>query len=67
MNQLVLHYGVTMVLATATQPALPGIKKATEIVPNPVDLYARLKRTRYVFPADANEPTTWETLAIQLA
>ncbi|MDA1276964.1 MAG: CRISPR-associated endonuclease Cas3'' [Verrucomicrobia bacterium] len=67
MNQLVRHYGVTMVLATATQPALPGLGKVTEIVPKPSDLYARLKRTRYVLPGPSREPTTWEALAVRLA
>jgi CRISPR-associated endonuclease/helicase Cas3 len=65
MNQLVRHYGVTIVLATATQPALPGLDAAREIVPDPPDLYARLKRTRYVLPT-SREPTTWEVLASRL-
>ncbi len=65
MNQLVRYYGVTMVLATATQPALPGLEKPTEIVQNPAALYARLKRTRYVLPS-TREPATWDALAAQL-
>jgi CRISPR-associated endonuclease/helicase Cas3 len=65
MNQLVRHYGVTLVLATATQPALPGLDAVREIVPDPPGLYARLKRTRYVLPT-SREPTTWEALAARL-
>jgi CRISPR-associated endonuclease/helicase Cas3 len=67
MNQLARDYNVTIVLATATQPALPGLeRKPTEIVADPPALYARLKRTRYSFPASANEPTPWEALAERL-
>lgn len=66
-TQLVRHYGVTVVLATATQPALPGIQNVTEIVPNPAALYARLKRTQYSFPVPGSEPTMWGTLAARLA
>jgi len=67
MNQLVRDYGVTMVLATATQPALPGLApKPTEIVPNPPELYARLRRVQYRLPARESAPTTWEALAERL-
>lgn len=66
MNQLVRHYGITMVLATATQPALPGLAKPREIVTNPPALYLRLKRTRYLFPDSTSDPTTWEVLAALL-
>ncbi|MFA6112052.1 MAG: CRISPR-associated endonuclease Cas3'', partial [Candidatus Latescibacterota bacterium] len=66
MNQLVRHYGVTMALATATQPALPGLEKPREIVADPPALYLRLRRTKYFFPAPTSEPTTWEALAARL-
>ena len=67
MNQLVRHYGVTMVLATATQPALPWLApKPTEIVPDPPAFYARLKRVQYRLPARDSAPTTWEALAESL-
>jgi CRISPR-associated endonuclease/helicase Cas3 len=57
-------YGVTLVMATATQPAL-GLE-ATEIVPVEMYLYERLKRTDFTFPADLNRSTDWPTLARQL-
>ncbi len=65
MNQLVGNYSVTMVLSTATQPALPKIDKATEIIPEDLRLYDRLKRTEYSFP-DLQKPTDWTSLAQEL-
>jgi CRISPR-associated endonuclease/helicase Cas3 len=64
MKDLVASYGVTLVLATATQPALP--LSATEIIPPDMRLYERLKRTEFTFPSDLNQPTDWPTLAVQL-
>ena len=50
MNQLVKNYGVTLVLATATQPALPKLDPVTEIIPKELNLYERLKRTEFLLP-----------------
>ncbi|EGV28561.1 CRISPR-associated HD domain protein [Thiorhodococcus drewsii AZ1] len=52
LRELVGHYGCTLVLCTATQPALVfrpgefeiGLPQLTEIVPDPLALYANLKR-----------------------
>ena len=63
MNHLTRHYGVTLLLSTATQPALPKIDPPQEIISDPQGLYARLKRTDIHFPATLNETTDWETLA----
>lgn len=63
-SELYHNYGVTLVLATATQPAL-GLE-ATEIIPPELNLYNRLKRTEFTFPANLNQPTDWATLAGQL-
>ena len=63
MNQLVRHYGVTMVLATATQPALSGLDLPREIISNPAELYKRLKRTEIVLPPNISNFTQWEDLA----
>jgi CRISPR-associated endonuclease/helicase Cas3 len=65
-NDLTRNYGVTLVLATATQPALPKLDPLTEIIPNELNLYGRLKRTRFNFPTSLNEPTVWVSLAQRL-
>lgn len=64
MKDLVASYGVTLVLATATQPALP--LTATEIIPTKMNLYERLKRIEFTFPANLNQSTDWPTLSQQL-
>lgn len=72
-NQLTAYYGVTMVLATATQPALPGMQKPHEMIPESARLYERLQRTEYHFPPSLTAPSQsqgdqvdWPTLAAQL-
>ena len=67
MNQLVRNYGVTMVLSTATQPALPKLDKPMEIIPPSAKLYERLKRVDYRLPDLRNaKPVAWEDLAVEL-
>ena len=66
MNQLVRHYDVTMVLATATQPALSTLDLPREIIPNPAALYERLKRTEIILPSNINNFTQWEDAAGRL-
>ena len=78
LNLLTRHYGVTVVLSTATQPALAsrdyfdpskqvrGLDPVREIIPDPDDLYRRLKRVTVRLPADWHTPTTWEDLAARL-
>lgn len=52
LRELCVNYGVSVVLCTATQPALnkeelpDGLDGVREIAPNPEGLYARLRRTR---------------------
>ena len=66
MNQLTRNYNATMVLATATQPALESLDHAREIISDPGLLYQQLKRTRINMPLDINQPCTWEELAAEL-
>lgn len=64
-HNLVTCFGVTLVLATATQPALPGLEP-DEIIPPGLRLYERLKRTRIDLPADLSERSSWSELAERL-
>lgn len=76
LNGLVKYFGVTVVLMSATQPALigkigtppdiiEGLENVTEIVDNPDSLAKDFKRVNYIFPADLNKQT-WEEIAAQL-
>lgn len=68
MNELVRNYGVTMLLSTATQPPLPNLITAHEIVPDPTSLHRLLRRTSITMPASLSDtPTTWPVLAAELS
>ncbi len=68
LNQLVAHYNVTVVLCTATQPALDnspylrGLENVREIVPEPARLFSALKRVSYEWPR-AGEKWSWQRVA----
>jgi CRISPR-associated endonuclease/helicase Cas3 len=78
LNLLTAHYGVTVVLSTATQPALAsreyfdtsqnlrGLDNVREIITEPDELYRRLERVEIRLPADWHTPTDWDTLAHEL-
>jgi len=78
LNLLVAHYGVTVVLCTATQPALAsttyfdagknlrGLESVREIIDDPDALFDALKRVQLELPADWTSPTPWADLAAQL-
>lgn len=78
LNLLTRHYGVTVVLCTATQPALAsrtyfdatknrrGLDAVREIVADPPELYRRLKRVDVQLP-DWDTRSSWEEIAAQLA
>ena len=79
LNLLVKHYGVTVVLCTATQPALNttdyfdannnlrGLENVREIIDNPDALFDALKRVEVVLPKDWITPTPWADTGAQLA
>jgi len=70
LRQLVTHYGVTVVLCTATQPdfapreGLEGLDNIREIIPLAVQErhFAALRRVEYQLPA-TNESWSWEQVA----
>lgn len=78
LNLLARHYGVTVVLSTATQPALAtrayfdprqnlrGLDHVREIVADPDALYRELKRVEVRLPQDWNTPTNWPELVARL-
>jgi CRISPR-associated endonuclease/helicase Cas3 len=67
------HYGVTVVLSTATQPAFKprqgfgwsfeGLPNVREIIAEPDVLYRDLKRVDVHLPANPEAPEDWVTLA----
>ena len=65
-DQLVTSYKATLLLSTATQPLLPTLNKAQEIITNPEGLYDRLRRTAYILPEDINHPSDWDEIAVRL-
>lgn len=70
LQMLVAHYGTTVLLSTATQPALtkrpgfPGLEGVTEIVPDPERLYRTLRRVEYDLQVDV--PWSWDRVANEL-
>lgn len=78
LNLLSRHYGMSVVLSTATQPALAsqeyfdprrnirGLQDVREIIDDPDALYRALKRVEVRLPEDWHAPETWETLAARL-
>ncbi|MBN9339179.1 MAG: CRISPR-associated endonuclease Cas3'' [Comamonadaceae bacterium SCN 68-20] len=79
LDLLVAHYGVTVVLCTATQPALNstsyfdagknlrGLHNVREIIDDPDALFEALKRVHVELPPDWTTPTPWADLAARLA
>lgn len=67
MRQLVERYGVSIVLSTATQPALPNLGTVMEIIPRDAELPRRLRRVRYALPdVQQNVSRTWPDIAAEL-
>lgn len=65
-NELIRNYKVSFVLSTATQPALPNLDNAKEIISEALNLYERLKRTDITIPDLSDEKISWEFLAQKL-
>jgi CRISPR-associated endonuclease/helicase Cas3 len=78
-NLLCRHYGVTVVLSTATQPALAtvndyldprkhihGLDDVREIISDPDALYKDLKRVDVELPTDMTKHESWEEVAEKL-
>jgi CRISPR-associated endonuclease/helicase Cas3 len=69
LRELVAHYGVSVVLCTATQPALDdrahlkGLPNVREIAPNQERLFAELRRVTYEW---TGEKTSWQEVAAQM-
>ena len=76
LDELRKNYGVTIVLCTATQPALgpqkspsftfKGLDGIQEIMEDPAHLFISLKRVEVKLPESINESRTWENLAVEL-
>ncbi len=78
LNLLVKHYGVTVVLCTATQPALNstdyfdkskdlrGLENVREIIDHPDALFTALERVKVELPPDMKVTTPWADIAAQI-
>lgn len=69
LRELVAHYGVSVVLCTATQPAvdwLPAELTPVEIVPEPVRHFQTLQRVDFIWPQAEEVPWSWERAAKEL-
>ncbi|MBI5598616.1 MAG: CRISPR-associated helicase Cas3', partial [Deltaproteobacteria bacterium] len=76
LKELHKNYGVTILLSTATQPALsphrssdfnfPGLPETVEIMEAPSALQKAFKRVKINMPQDINTPLSWEALSEEL-
>ncbi len=72
MQDLSHNYKVSFVLSTATQPAFSprpkfaGLKNVCELMDEPGQLYADLKRVETELPDDFSASRTWESVAGEL-
>ncbi|MGB6008601.1 CRISPR-associated helicase Cas3' [Castellaniella sp.] len=79
LNLLAQHYGVTVVISTATQPALAsreyfdvrqslrGLDDVREIIADPDALYEALERVKVRLPTDWQQSIEWLQLAEELS
>lgn len=66
LNELTSNYSTTCVLSTATQPVLPNLNVAREIVPSNATLYQNLQRTNIILPNDLNSRQSWADISNKL-
>lgn len=78
LNLLVKHYGVSVILCTATQPmlssttyfdarkSLRGLENVREIIDQPDELHQALKRVSVELPPSWQTITSWESVASSL-
>lgn len=74
LGQLATHYRCSVVLSTATPPALrkretlpDGLTDVREIIGNPRELSAQLRRVRYEWPDPDADPVQWDDLALRVS
>lgn len=74
---LVNNFGVTVLLMSATQPALTGkigsapniidgLENVKEIIDDPDELSKNFKRVNFIIPQDFNKSETWDEIAERL-
>lgn len=74
LNELVSHYGCTIVLSTATPPALAkregfpqGLRNLRPIITDSTALNLQLQRVKYSWPDVDAKPTDWPILASEMS
>lgn len=77
LRELQKNFGVTLLLSSATQPALgpqqgpnfkfEGLPNMEEIVENPSGIYNQLKRVEIHIPHNLDEPKSWVDIASELS
>lgn len=77
LNGLVNYFGVTLLLMSATQPALigkigsapniiDGFERVREIIDDPDELAKEFKRVNYIIPKDMDTTESWDQIAEKL-
>jgi CRISPR-associated endonuclease/helicase Cas3 len=78
LNLLAVHYRVTFIFSTATQPSLNtvkdtfgrttrrGLNNTHEIIADVDKLYAGLERVEVTLPSDLNQPSNWDDVAEEI-